>query len=133
MGRRNTIQKQLVLDAVSKFMGHPSAEEVYNSIVESYPDISKATVYRNLNHLVDSGQLLRLTVPGSADKYDATVSNHCHALCKYCDKFIDLELENPVVIDFNDKALKENMVDDFVILFTGICPDCMEQKRKIKD
>ncbi len=124
MTRRNTIQKQLVLNAVKRHMNHPTAEEVYNSIVDSYPGISKATVYRNLNHLAESGKLLRLSVPGSADKYDATISSHYHAMCKFCDAFMDVDLEKPISIDYNDIAIKENMIEDFVILFTGVCTKC---------
>ncbi len=124
MTKRNTIQKQLVLTTVRNHMKHPSAEEVYMEIVGSYPGISKATIYRNLNQLAESGQLIRLTVPGSADRYDASVSNHYHAICKYCGKLIDISLDVPVSVDFSNKKLKDNMIDDFVILFTGVCPDC---------
>ena len=57
--KRNTIQRQLVISAVRSLSNHPTAEEVYNRIVLDYPDISKGTVYRNLNSLVDSGLLRR--------------------------------------------------------------------------
>ena len=50
--KRNTIQRQLVISAVRSLSNHPTAEEVYNRIVLDYPDISKGTVYRNLNSLV---------------------------------------------------------------------------------
>ena len=136
MTRRNTIQKQLVLSTVCKLMSHPSAEEVYTSIVGAYPGISKATVYRNLNQLAESGQLIRLSVPGSADRYDATVSNHYHSICKHCSKLIDICLDKPIKISLNEKVMKENMIDDFVILFTGVCPECREiykTEEKLKD
>ena len=62
MQKRNTIQRQLVISAVRSLSNHPTAEEVYNRIVLDYPDISKGTVYRNLNSLVDSGLLRRVSV-----------------------------------------------------------------------
>jgi len=97
--RRNTIQKQLVLKAVKRLKSHPTADEVYNDIVNSYPGISKATVYRNLNHLAEEGQLLKISVPGSADKYDGTLEEHYHATCRYCGKFMDINLDNIINID----------------------------------
>ena len=48
MERRNTIQKQLVLEAVAQLHNHPTAEQVYAQVVKEHPTISKATVYRNL-------------------------------------------------------------------------------------
>ena len=57
MTKRNTIQRQLVIAAVRFLADHPTAEEVYDRITMEYPDISKGTVYRNLNSLVESGLL----------------------------------------------------------------------------
>ena len=59
MAKRNTIQRQLVIAAVRFLADHPTAEEVYDRITMEYPDISKGTVYRNLNSLVESGLLSR--------------------------------------------------------------------------
>ena len=50
--KRNTIQRQLVIAAVRFLADHPTADEVYERITMEYPDISKGTVYRNLNSLV---------------------------------------------------------------------------------
>lgn len=131
MTRRNTIQKQLVLNAVKELMCHPTADKVYNEIVTLYPGISKATVYRNLNHLSEDGHLKKINVPGSADKYDAKLEDHYHAMCKYCDNFIDIKIDKPVEIDFNNKVMEENMVDGYVILFEGVCPDCRKKMKNV--
>ena len=44
MEKRNTIQKQLVLEAVAQLHNHPTAEQVYAQVVKAHPTISKATV-----------------------------------------------------------------------------------------
>ncbi|MHB8961803.1 MAG: Fur family transcriptional regulator [Saccharofermentanales bacterium] len=124
MTRRNTIQKQLVFNSVKKLMNHPTADEVYCNIVDSYPGISKATVYRNLNHLADEGLLLKISVPGAADKYDASLHSHYHAICRYCSTFIDLTVDNPVKVNLDEPSMKENKVSDFIILFNGVCESC---------
>ena len=43
--RRNTIQKDLVRNAVYEMKRHVTANEVYEFIKESYPTIGKGTVY----------------------------------------------------------------------------------------
>ena len=47
--RRNTIQKDLVRNAVYEMRRHVTANEVYEFIKEAYPTIGKGTVYRNLD------------------------------------------------------------------------------------
>ena len=54
--RRNTIQKDLVRNAVYEMKRHVTANEVYEFIKEEYPTIGKGTVYRlSLIHILSSG------------------------------------------------------------------------------
>ena len=55
--RRNTIQKDLVRNAVYEMRRHVTANEVYEFVKEVYPTIGKGTVYRNLDILVEEGAL----------------------------------------------------------------------------
>ena len=68
MIQRNTIQCSVVLETVQKMKCHPSADEVYDEVVQHHPSISKGTVYRNLNRLVDMGRLGKIEVPDGADR-----------------------------------------------------------------
>ncbi len=104
--KRNTIQRQLVISAVRSLSNHPTAEEVYNRIVLDYPDISKGTVYRNLNSLVDSGLLRRVSVPSSADRYDHMLTKHYHVQCMKCHRFMNVD--------------------------EGICPECQIEELEAK-
>ena len=54
MQTRNTIQRQIVLQAVNQLHNHPTADAIYAFIAAQHPTISKATVYRNLNQLAPS-------------------------------------------------------------------------------
>jgi len=58
--KRNTIQKQLVLDAVKELNIHATAEQVFEYVVKKHTSISKATVYRNLSQMAESGELLNI-------------------------------------------------------------------------
>ena len=53
--RRNTIQKDLVRNAVCEMKRHVTANEVYEFVKEFCPTIGKGTVYRNLDILVEEG------------------------------------------------------------------------------
>lgn len=89
--KRNTIQRQLVIAAVRFLADHPTADEVYERITMEYPDISKGTVYRNLNSLVESGLLNKVSVPSGADRFDHMLTKHYHIKCSHCGKFMNVE------------------------------------------
>lgn len=124
MKKRNTIQKNLVLKAVCQLTCHPTAEEIYIFIKDGYPDISRATVYRNLNILAEEGRIKRISVPDSADRFDVTVTPHYHIKCTDCGCFIDLKL--PYFQDIDRKAADETgyIMEEHDIVFRGICPGC---------
>ena len=42
---------------------HPTADALYASIREEFPNISLGTVYRNLNLLVETGEILKRPGP----------------------------------------------------------------------
>jgi len=58
--KRNTVQRQLILDAVRELDIHATAEQICEYIHKKQPSVSKATVYRNLNQMTESGELLNI-------------------------------------------------------------------------
>lgn len=66
MEKRNTIQKELVLNAVTKMHRHVTADEVYDYIKKDYPSIGKGTVYRNLSILADENRIRKVEIPNGA-------------------------------------------------------------------
>ena len=128
MQKRNTIQRQLVISAVRSLSNHPTAEEVYNRIVLDYPDISKGTVYRNLNSLVDSGLLHRVSVPSSADRYDHMLTKHYHVQCVKCHRFMNVD-DLDYFQDLDDKIYR---MENHNIVFQGVCPECQIEELEAK-
>ncbi len=126
MQTRNTVQRQIVLEAVRHMRNHPSADEVYAAINTEHPSISKATVYRNLHQLADQGEILQVAVPNGADRFDFRTDEHYHVCCKGCGSVFDVRMPKM------DGLL--NLVEDssgveltrYELLFEGICPACRE-------
>ena len=79
---RNTIQRALVLEAVQSLHNHPTSADVYEVVRARHPNISRATVYRNLGVLANRGEVLRVEVPNGADRYDFLNKPHYHAKCR---------------------------------------------------
>jgi len=122
--KRQTIQKGLVWDAVSTATNHPNAEEIYESIAVSHPSISRATVYRNLNMLVEEGKVRRIKVLGGPDHFDHCLGKHYHIQCLDCRRVGDLELSDEINLDTWPMDTHGYKLTSYEIVFNGICPDC---------
>ncbi len=124
MVRRHTIQCTLVLEAVNKLQCHATADEIYHALVKEHPNISKGTVYRNLQRLCEMGDIRKREIPGEADRYDHMCSDHYHAKCVKCGHIFDVDME--YIADM-EKSIKDTHGFVFTghdIVFKGICSEC---------
>jgi Fe2+ or Zn2+ uptake regulation protein len=125
--RRQTIQRGLVLDAVKALYNHPTAQLVYEFIHKKHPSVGKATIYRNLNLLVDEGKLRRIFAIDGPDHYDCTTCGHQHIECRVCKKIIDVNLPlNQECVSNVEKETGFSSIDKNIII-TGICPECLKK------
>jgi len=122
--QRQTLQKQLILKAVSELKNHPTAQQVFEYIAQKNPKISKATVYRNLRQMSENELLKDIGTLNGSTHYDHNMSEHHHFVCNECCNVFDIfEDFSP----FYDKARK---LANFSILscnitFNGICENCI--------
>lgn len=128
MERRNTIQKELVLNAVLEMHRHVTAEEVYNFIKKEHPTIGKGTVYRNLGILVEEGKVRKVEITGGADCFDFMLKKHYHVKCIKCQRVFDVDMDEIKELEslIRDKQGFEFL--DYDILFKGICRECQNKK-----
>ena len=128
MIRRNTIQKELVYNAVKSLKKHVSADDVYEYLINEHPNISRGTVYRNLNLLSEEGKLKKVTTSEGADIFDFSLHDHYHVRCVSCGDVSDVDMDvlSDLIADIKDKHGFEFYGYD--IFFKGICPNCLKQK-----
>lgn len=129
MVRRNTIQKELVLEAVRSLRKHATADEVYEYIHAAHPTIGKGTVYRNLNLLAQDGAVRRVAVPDGPDRFDFTLEEHYHVKCVNCGEVSDVDLG--MVPDLLGAIRNRHGMEfyDYDILFRGLCINCQSIKK----
>ena len=128
--RRNTIQKDLVRNAVYEMKRHVTANEVYEFIKESYPTIGKVTVYRNLDILVEEGALRKVEVSEGPNRFDFTLKNHYHVKCVKCGEVSDVDMDE--IPDLMKKIHDTHGIEflDYDISFKGICSKCREEAKE---
>lgn len=124
MIQRNTIQKTLILNTVNDMRSHVTADEVYDEIIKTHPSISKGTVYRNLNQLVQNGEIKKVEVPSGADRFDYRCFEHYHVKCLKCGGIFDVDMDSVKDLESNIKDTQGFEFSGYDIMFKGICPTC---------
>jgi Fe2+ or Zn2+ uptake regulation protein len=84
-----TKQKQAILNIIKKSDGHMTAEEIYMKAKKELPSIAIGTVYRNLGLMTDAGEIRRIAIPNSPDRYDKSTKPHEHLVCQKCGTVYD--------------------------------------------
>lgn len=130
MMRRQTIQRSLVLKAVNKLQCHATADEIYEEIIKEHPNVSRATVYRNLNLLSETGHIRKIEIPGGADCFDHLCHDHCHVKCEKCGRIFDVDMEYVTGLEKNIRNDRGFSFTGYDIIFRGICPDCQKSPKQ---
>lgn len=117
-------KREAILDCLRSTTTHPSAEMVYGMLQQEHPDISLATVYRNLKHFQQQGLITGIATVRGTERFDARTDPHVHFICECCDAVLDLDA---IPIPMLSSAVEEKsgcQVHDCRLIFTGVCPNC---------
>lgn len=117
-------QREAIKEYLLHTKEHPTADTVYMNIRESYPNISLGTVYRNLNLLVEQGEITKINCRDGCDRFDGNSKPHYHFLCNGCGQVLDLEMDSIDHINTIAGAKFSGKVDGHVTFFYGQCPAC---------
>ena len=92
-GKRMTIQRRLVLEALERAKHHTTAEEIATRIRAKHPQIDPSTVYRNLESLEQLGYVTHTHFEDRVTRWHlADAHRHGHLVCRQC----GAELEVPM-------------------------------------
>ena len=132
MPARNTVQRSVIEAELRHLANHPTVDEVYTAVHEEHPSISKATVYRILNKMSESGSALKVRINNGADHFDHLAYAHSHIVCSVCGKVSDVEIDSLLQgIDERASELVQGyQVCGHELQFNGICEACQERVKK---
>lgn len=128
--RRNTRQRQIILEELSKVKSHPKADTLFQTVRKRMPAISMGTVYRNLNLLKEEGKVLELACGRYSSHYDADTRNHYHFFCVECESIFDLDAPILQDLDITISRSSGMRVAYHRIHFYGYCRNCKDDRIK---
>lgn len=134
----STKQKEILLDFFKQNPGvHLSAGDVIEHMKKEGATIGQATIYRNLESLVNDGIIAKFKIDDdtpacfeyiSPDEHMGDEEDCYHCKCQKCGKIIHVSCEDV-------KALQEHFMEEhgFRIdlkrtVFYGLCSDCASSK-----
>ena len=104
---------------------HLTVEQIFQKLREIHPQVVLATVYNNLNRLLEEELIRKVSVEGMPDRYDR-MKKHDHLVCKCCGKLSDITLEDLTA------SLKKQLGDDVLyydLKVYYVCPACREKEK----
>jgi Fur family ferric uptake transcriptional regulator len=131
---KKTSQRALIWGALLESKGHPSVEEIRDSLLEKGHRIGLATIYRTVKILLASGFIRQSKIQGMT-RYEPVVKqpNHIHFICNSCGSNVEFpsrKIES-LIRRATDSYSFEERYSRYAIL--GICKTCHKKERKSAD
>jgi len=131
---RYSKQRTLILNILRENPVHPTAEWIFEKAREEMPGIGVATVYRNLNALVEAGEIKRISGIDGVDRFDGNHMTHYHMRCSECGRLFDLEPESEEALQRMETVIRETFPIEAAeiklntMLLKGTCGQCGAEK-----
>jgi Fur family ferric uptake transcriptional regulator len=130
-GLKLTKERMAVLGQIFSIHGHFEPEHLYLNIRNSGTKASRASVYRTLNLLVESGLVERISRSEKGHVYEHTYGHrhHDHMICTTCGEVIEFFSENLEEIQ-NMICTKYHFTGtSHTLEIRGLCRTCQKRKK----
>ena len=118
-------KRNAILTCLQETDTHPSADMVHEMLHAEHPDISLATVYRNLARFKAQGLIQSVATVRGIERFDANTEPHVHFICTGCDAVMDLhQIPMPLQLGSQIEASSGCRVQNCQLTFTGLCGNC---------
>ncbi len=125
-GYRLTPQRVMVLQAIAESDGHLTAEAIHQRVIQLYPYLDIATVYRILQLLKRLHLVTEIALGDGSAQYEVAEPNkHHHMVCRGCGRTFDL---SPSYLEeFRERLIREFGFEPDLEHFAvgGACAECV--------
>jgi len=122
-------QRESIKACLMSRKDHPTADALYTSIREQFPNISLGTVYRNLNLLAEIGEIQKLSPGIGPDRFDGNPAPHYHFICRHCGCVMDLTVSGLDHINILAGQDFDGEIEGHITYFYGACPSCKASEK----
>ena len=120
-------KRNAILECLRSTDAHPSADMVHEMLQAEHPDISLATVYRNLSLFKQQGEIMSVCTVRGVERFDANTEPHVHFICENCDAVSDLhEIHFPRSLAEDVSNCYGNEMRGCQLTINGVCSECLK-------
>ena len=125
-GKKLTVTPQRIeiVSLLSKY-GHLSVDDLYKHLSVNFPSISLATVYKNINTMLEKDFVLELKIKEKKNLYELMKEEHSHVACTRCGEVLDIELDMCNLVEDIEQKTHYNL-EGSSATFLGLCPKCRD-------
>lgn len=121
-GLKITPQRITILQEIYK-SGHATVEEIYENILQIYPSISLATIYKNLISMCEAGIINEIKPPLQKQRYEINHMPHSHLICQICGFLQDVDIDVEKITKLKD-CISDFEVSSMSVSVYGVCKNC---------
>lgn len=125
-----TVQRRVVLDTLLDRQDHPTVDQLYEDVRERMPGVSRTTIYRALETLIDLGLARRTNHFEASARFDGNTEHHHHLVCRRCNRVADLDLPSLNKIPLPSLGSTGFEIIDYSIHLEGLCAECQKSSSK---
>lgn len=126
--RKYSQKREAILLKIQSTDCHPTADWVFQELRGEYPDLSLATVYRNLALFEEEGTITSIGSINGQERFDGITYPHGHFICRQCycifDIMLNAEQLSLAAIFESDSLYKVERMD---VTAYGLCMTCFKQ------
>ncbi len=124
-GKRMTVPRRLVVEALQRARHHVTADEIATRIRARHPRVDPSTVYRNLESLEELGYVTHTHFDDRVTRWHrADAERHGHLVCRICgaEQELPIGLLEPLARRLRDEhGFRADLAHSAIV---GICRDC---------
>ena len=103
--------------------GHMNIDELYKKLLDRFPSVSLATIYKNVNSMLEKMFLAEVKIPNAKSVYELIKTEHAHLVCKECGYIEDIMLESSDILEQVSKISKFKTSNTNIVV-SGVCENC---------
>ena len=123
MKKQRTTQQRKIIEEICFSSTHPlSIDNIEARGKKRLHTLNRVTIYRNLNRMVDAGELTRFIHPEKCTLYEqANRPHHHHFYCKTCEATFELP---GCGLSLKEQTPAGFIVEGHEVFLNGICAAC---------
>lgn len=121
---RITPQRYAILAYLIETDTHPTADDIYQALMNKFSSMSVATIYNSLKLFIRLNLVTELKYGDTSSRFDFMGHKHYHVICMTCGQIDDIHYEGLATVEqLAHEKTQYNIMSHRLELY-GVCPEC---------